>query len=112
MLKTYKVDLERIEKELFKLKQFGYNSEDKGIYRPGLTGADMEARKWLVRLFEENGLKTKMDGAANVIGRFGDPAKPAIAVGSHTDTVPAPLSRSQTRIRILGCITPVSIWTD
>ncbi|MCB0609264.1 MAG: Zn-dependent hydrolase [Lewinellaceae bacterium] len=83
-----KVNLERIENDLFELKKIGFNPEDKGIYRPGLTDPDMEARRWLAERFEQNGLVTHMDGAANVIGRLGDPDKPAIAVGSHADTVP------------------------
>lgn len=89
MSAAYKVNLERIEKDLYEIRQFGFNENDKGIYRPGLTDADMEARKWLMARFEENGLKTRMDGAANVIGRMGPPGKPAIAIGSHADTVPS-----------------------
>lgn len=84
----YKVNIERIEKDLYALRKFGYNPADRGIYRPGLTEVDMEARRWLMEQFEAVGLETRMDGAGNVIGRRGEAGKPAIAVGSHTDSVP------------------------
>ncbi|QEC52711.1 Zn-dependent hydrolase [Anseongella ginsenosidimutans] len=84
----YKVNIERIERDLYELRKFGYNPADRGIYRPGLTEPDMEARRWLMEQFSANGLETHMDGAGNVIGRRGAAGKPAIAVGSHSDTVP------------------------
>lgn len=85
----FKVNIGRIEKDLYELRQFGYNPADNGIYRPGLTQTDMEARKWLMEQFTANGLETRMDGAGNVLGRRGPVGKPAVAVGSHSDTVPA-----------------------
>lgn len=85
---TYKANIERIEKDLFDLKQFGFNEVDKGIYRQGLTKADMDSRKWLMERFEDAGLKARMDGAGNVFGRLGPKDKPAVGVGSHTDSVP------------------------
>ncbi|MCP5380934.1 MAG: Zn-dependent hydrolase [Kordiimonadaceae bacterium] len=83
------ISVKRIEEDLFALSKFGYNKEDKGVYRQGFTDTDMAARKWLMDLFEENGLKTRMDGAGNVIGRYGEIEKPAVIIGSHLDSVPA-----------------------
>lgn len=83
------ISVNRIEKDLFELSKFGFNEEDKGVYRQGFTDQDMAARKWLIKLFEKNGLKTHMDGAGNVIGRYGDMDRPCVMVGSHLDSVPA-----------------------
>lgn len=88
MKPLYKVNIERIESDLYALREFGYNPEDRGIYRPGLTETDMAARRWLMEQFEANGMETRMDGTGNVFGRRGPAGQPAVAVGSHTDTVP------------------------
>lgn len=88
MTKTYNVNLDRIENDLFDLKKFGYCQKDKGIYRQGLTQTDMDARHWLMEQFKKQGLTTCMDGAANIIGRFGDSDGPAIVIGSHLDAAP------------------------
>src|SRR3546814_16426940 len=77
-----------MERDRYELRKFGEKPDDRGIYRPGLTETDMEARKWLIEQFEVNGLETRMDGAGNVLGRRGGSEKPAVAVGSHTDSVP------------------------
>ena len=89
MAKIYNINLQRVENDLYELAKIGYNPEDKGIYRPGLTEADMEGRRWLMKKFRENGMTARMDGAGNVIGRLGDPDKPAVVIGSHTDSVPS-----------------------
>ena len=49
----------------------------------------MAARQWLRDRMEELGLEHRMDGAGNVIGRFGPEDKPAIVIASHLDSVPA-----------------------
>ncbi|MGA7804128.1 M20/M25/M40 family metallo-hydrolase [Bradyrhizobium sp.] len=50
-----------------------------------------QARGWLARRFAEVGLKARIDTAGNLIGRIegSDPALGVIAIGSHSDTVPA-----------------------
>ncbi len=70
------------------LKNFGYNPEDRGVYRPSLSSADIEARHWYMNQLKELALTVEMDNVANVIGRFGAPGKPPIAIGSHLDSVP------------------------
>ena len=87
-MKQHKVDIKKIEQDIYQLAQIGFNENDKGIYRPGFSKADMEARKWLTYQFDSLGMTTNMDGAGNVIGRYGDTNKPAILVGSHIDSVP------------------------
>lgn len=71
------------------LSKFGFNEADKGIYRQGFTDIDMEARAWVMAKMEDLGMEVRMDGAGNVIGRYGPMGKPAVMVGSHLDSVPA-----------------------
>ncbi len=82
------IHVDRIEKDLYALAEFGYNPEDRGIYRQGFTDVDMQARRWLMERFEENGMTARMDGAGNVIGRFGPAEGAAVIIGSHLDSVP------------------------
>ena len=84
-----KVSIERIEADILEVARFGLQEAGRGIYRQGFGKADMEARKWLGRRFEELGMAHRMDGAGNVIGRFGPDDRPAILIGSHLDSVPA-----------------------
>ncbi|KIZ47658.1 MULTISPECIES: Zn-dependent hydrolase [Rhodopseudomonas] len=59
--------------------------------RRSFTALFLEGREWLARRFAEAGLATRMDTAGNLIGRIegSDPALGVIAIGSHSDTVPA-----------------------
>lgn len=83
------INIDRIEQDILTISRFGLQEGGRGIYRQGFGKADMEARKWLGREFEKMGMAHHMDGAGNVIGRFGPADKPAIAIGSHLDSVPA-----------------------
>jgi N-carbamoyl-L-amino-acid hydrolase len=83
------VSIKRIEHDLFNLSRFGYNEKDKGVYRQGFSEADMAARQWMMEQYEANGMTARMDGAGNVIGRYGDMDKPVVMIGSHLDSVPA-----------------------
>jgi N-carbamoyl-L-amino-acid hydrolase len=51
----------------------------------------LAGRAWLARRFEEASLSVRIDTAGNLIGRRAgrDPSAAAIAVGSHSDTVPS-----------------------
>ena len=61
-----------------------------GISRPAYSSADLEARAWLEEVMAAVGLEVAVDGARNTIGRTATSSTgvPAIALGSHTDTVP------------------------
>lgn len=86
------VNLERLKSTLFALAEFGYNHEDKGIYRQGFSNEDFAARKWLMECAQSEGFVSRMDGAGNVIIEMTSPdiaAKPAVIIGSHLDSVPA-----------------------
>src|ERR1700729_2269837 len=59
--------------------------------RRSFTALFLEGRAWLARRFAEAGLVTHIDAAGNLIGRLegSNPALGVIAIGSHSDTVPA-----------------------
>lgn len=80
---------------MYELAKFGFNEQDKGIYRQGLTEVDMQARRWLLAKFTALGMQAHLDGVGNVCGRY-VPSKPrnvaeqpAVLIGSHLDSVPA-----------------------
>lgn len=83
------VEIERIEQDVLAIAQFGLQEDNRGVYRQGFSKPDMAARKWLRGQFEELGMEHYMDGAGNVIGRHGKAGRPAVAIGSHLDSVPA-----------------------
>jgi N-carbamoyl-L-amino-acid hydrolase len=80
-----KISGERLLADLRRLAQFG--RYETGVDRVALSAVDIEARRWVMGRMEEAGLKPRMDGVANVIGRWPE-ANRAILIGSHTDTVP------------------------
>lgn len=83
------INIDRIEQDIATVAKFGFNEADRGVYRQGFSEADMAARQWLRDRFEELGLTHEMDGAGNVIGRYGPDDKPAVMIVSHFDSVPA-----------------------
>lgn len=83
------VDIERIERDITAVSRFGFNEADRGVYRQGFTPEDMAARAWLREQFESLGMTHEMDGAGNVIGRYGPADMPAVVIASHLDSVPA-----------------------
>jgi N-carbamoyl-L-amino-acid hydrolase len=83
------IDIERLKSTLLELARIGFNDEDKGVYRPGFSEADMAARRWLMELLTKEGFPAHMDGAGNVYGRLGDADRASVTLGSHLDTVPA-----------------------
>lgn len=84
-----RINLDRVKNTLLELSHIGFNEEDKGIYRLGLSEADMQARHWLIELMAREGFDSHIDGAGNVYGRFGDRDQPSVTLGSHLDSVPA-----------------------
>ncbi|GGD61091.1 Zn-dependent hydrolase [Croceicoccus mobilis] len=88
-----KISIQRIEHDINAIARFGFNEDDRGVYRQGFSENDMAARQWLRDQFEALGVPHRMDGAGNVIGRFGpahdDGEIPAVVIASHLDSVPA-----------------------
>ena len=61
-----------------------------GMMRVAFSDADIAGRNFAAGLMQNAGLTVRTDTAGNIIGRQDgtDPSLPAIALGSHTDTVP------------------------
>lgn len=83
------VDIHRIEKDIYRVAEFGTFPDKRGVYRQGFSKADWESRLWLKDYFVELGLEACIDGAGNVCGRYGPSDKPSVIIASHTDSVPA-----------------------
>jgi N-carbamoyl-L-amino-acid hydrolase len=79
----------RLRADVERFAEIG-QGDDGGIYRPGFSAADFEARATLRKAIEDADLAVEMDGAGNVVGRLGThEGVPALVIGSHLDTVPA-----------------------
>ena len=80
-----RIDADRLLADLRKLRSIG--AHDPGVVRPAFSAADMEARRWLQRRYEEARLDATIDGVGNVLGRSRNAGK-ALLLGSHSDTQP------------------------
>ena len=84
----YAINAARLNRTLAELGQFGETPE--GMNRLAFSPADLESREYTIGLMRQAGMTTRIDAAGNIIGRRAGAgaARPAIALGSHTDTVP------------------------
>jgi len=84
----YSINNTRINQTLQELGQLGDSPE--GMDRVAYSPEDILGRNYTINLMQEAGLETRIDTAGNIIGRRtgSDDSLPAIALGSHTDTVP------------------------
>jgi N-carbamoyl-L-amino-acid hydrolase len=84
-----RVDASRIEERIQKLGTFGADPEG-GVSRVAYSAADLAGRAYIMELMRAAGLDVRLDAAANIIGRRegSEPGLPAIAFGSHIDSVP------------------------
>lgn len=62
-----------------------------GMQRVAFSREDVAGRDFVSALMRGAGMSVRIDPAGNIIGRTegADPSLPAIALGSHTDTVPS-----------------------
>src|SRR5690625_1481511 len=83
----FRLNRECLQKGLETLNKFGYT--DNGISRLAYTEAEQRAVEFLITSFENEGMDVTVDGVGNVIARRegADPTLPAVACGSHIDTV-------------------------
>ncbi len=79
------IDPDRLLSDLRTLAGFGKRGT--GVSRIAFSDADIAARNWLCGRMREAGLDAAIDGAANVLGRM-TAARPAVLIGSHSDSVP------------------------
>ncbi|MGI2327487.1 M20 family metallo-hydrolase [Planococcus sp. YIM B11945] len=83
------VNGERLAKRLHELSLIGY-TEPGGVKRPGFSAEEKSAKALVKKWMAEAGFAVSEDGAGNVRGRLEgkDASQPAIASGSHVDSVP------------------------
>ena len=83
-----RINSQRLNDSLATLGRIGETPD--GMMRLAFSPADVEARRYVTGLMTAAGLSVRLDTAANIIARRegSEPSLPAIALGSHTDTVP------------------------
>jgi len=84
-----------------------------GMQRIAFSPADLEGRRLVMQLMAEAGLHARVDTAANMVGRVEGSVDglPAIAIGSHTDTVPSG-GKYDGALGVLGAIECVRALKD
>ena len=88
LLKTLSINGKRLNQSIEDLAQIG-QLENGGICRVAFSPEDLQGRELVRRWMVEAGLSICIDTAGNLIGRRpGRLNAPAIATGSHIDTVP------------------------
>lgn len=87
--KQLRVNSARLEQSIRALVMFGRN-EHGGLDRTTFTPAELAARDWLKEQLAGIALEIRVDQAANIwaVRKGSEPFLPAIAFGSHIDTVP------------------------
>jgi beta-ureidopropionase / N-carbamoyl-L-amino-acid hydrolase len=83
------LDGERLWSDIMALAEL--TEPERPYTRRSFTPLFLEGRAWLAKRFAEAGLRVHIDTAGNLIGRLdgADASLGVIAVGSHSDTVPA-----------------------
>ena len=84
----YSINGPRLNQTLEELGHLGESPD--GMDRVAYSPEDILGRNYSISLMKDAGLETRIDTAGNIIGRVNgvDNSLPAIAIGSHTDTVP------------------------
>ena len=83
------INAARLNDTLTALGQIG--NTDEGMQRVAFSPLDVAGRDYVMELMRRAGMAVRIDAAGNIIGRTegSGGSLPAIALGSHTDTVPA-----------------------
>ncbi len=81
------MNLKRLQQSIEKIAT--YSDAGEGINRLAYTKADQEAKNYLIRQFEDEGLTVRVDTVGNVIARREGlhSELPVVAMGSHIDSV-------------------------
>ena len=88
------INQQRLRSDLESNAEFGAVHTEEGHGRTVLTGseADRRAREFLCERLRDAGLTVRVDEVGNIVGRWtprtADPDAPAVATGSHLDSVP------------------------
>ena len=84
-----RINRDRLQQRLDALATIG-QLPDGGVRRTAYSAEDLAARQWVIESMQTAGMIVNIDAAGNIIGRYdGTQALPALATGSHIDTVPA-----------------------
>ncbi|MFF5996003.1 Zn-dependent hydrolase [Lysinibacillus sp. KU-BSD001] len=83
---THSICIERIQADLEEMAQL-FNSDTIGYNRLAFSKEEDGALEWLRKKLEELNVTVAQDAVGNVFGRIGSLNEPAIAMGSHLDTV-------------------------
>jgi ureidoglycolate amidohydrolase len=85
------IDSERLGRELAHLATLSDCPQPPpAVTRVVFTPTDLRAREYLGSLYQEAGLRVRVDGIGNTFARWvgDDDSLPAVATGSHTDAIP------------------------
>lgn len=89
VLASLKIDGDRLNQSLDDLAQIGQLANG-GVRRLAFTPEDVQGRELVRRWMRQAGMTVRLDAAGNLIGRLpGQTDGPALATGSHIDTVPS-----------------------
>lgn len=83
---THSISIDRIQADLEEMAQL-FNSDTIGYNRLAFSKEEDGALEWLRKKLTELNVTVTQDAVGNVFGRIGSPHEPAIAIGSHLDTV-------------------------
>ncbi len=105
------INATRLNHTLEELGRIGDSPQ--GMQRLAFSPADVAGRQYTLDLMRRAGLETRIDAAGNIIGRKAgdDPNLPAIALGSHTDTVPSG-GKYDGALGVMGAIEAVQTLAD
>ncbi len=105
------INASRLNRSLEELGRFGETPE--GMQRIAFSPADIQGREYTISLMRRAGMETRIDPAGNIIGRRAGsvPGLPAIAIGSHTDTVPAG-GKYDGALGVMGAVECVQTLSD
>ena len=105
------INAARLNRSLAELGRIGETPQ--GMLRLAYSPADVQGRTHVLNLMRRAGLETRIDPAGNIIGRKpgAAPNLPAIALGSHTDTVPYG-GKYDGALGVLGAIEAVQTLAD
>lgn len=84
-MSNQKINIDRIKQDLLKVGSI--NSGNKGYNRLAFSIEEKKAMEWLKKELIKMDLSVSEDSVGNVFGRLGSTEQPAIAFGSHLDTV-------------------------
>ncbi|MGI0492997.1 Zn-dependent hydrolase [Alkalinema pantanalense CENA528] len=83
------INADRLIQRLNELATIG-QLDTGGVCRLAFSEADIQARLWIQQRMVDGGMTVRVDAAGNLIGRYAGTQDdlPALATGSHIDTVP------------------------